>query len=120
MCPRTCLPFGVAQLKTRSPSVKLNWFWSRSVASIFISFSAVTESNSLFAMVVYADSLSLLAAIAAPKYRPDCAVASPSVVAVMEASTGVVPFVGRLQLASTEPERARSEHSAPHRVHWHR
>ena len=65
--PRTCLPFCVAQLKIRSPLVKLNWFWFGSVASIFISFSAVTMLNSRFAIPVYVPSFSLLAAIAVPK-----------------------------------------------------
>ena len=81
MWPRTRLPFCAAQLKIRSPLVKLNWPWFGSVASDFISFSAVTMLNSRFAIVVYAESPSLPAAMAVPKYRPLCAAAAPSVVA---------------------------------------
>jgi hypothetical protein len=65
--PRTRFPFWTAQLNTRSALVKLNWFWFGSVASIFISFSAVTMLNSRFAIVVYVESPSLPAAIAVPK-----------------------------------------------------
>ncbi len=77
--PRTCLPFCTAQLWTRSPAVKSNRPCWGSVASIFISFSAVTELNSRFAIVVYVESLSLPDAMAVPKYRPVCAAALPSV-----------------------------------------
>jgi hypothetical protein len=56
-----------AQLQTRSPEVKLNRPRCGSVASIFISFSAVTESNSRPAIVVYAESPSLPEAMAVPK-----------------------------------------------------
>ncbi len=51
VCPRTCLPLDRAQFTIRSPLVKLNWFWFGSVASIFISFSAVIMVNSRLAMV---------------------------------------------------------------------
>jgi hypothetical protein len=51
----------------RSPLVKLNWFWFGSVASSFISFSAVIMSNSRFAMVVYCESESREPAMAVPK-----------------------------------------------------
>ena len=78
-CPRTCLPFWRAQLRIRSPLEKLNWPWLGSVASIFISFSAVIMLNSRFAMVEYVESLNRLAAMAVPKYRPLCAAASWSV-----------------------------------------
>src|SRR5262249_21250135 len=45
------------------------------------SFSGVTWLNSRFRIVVYAVSLSLLAATAVPKYRPDWAAEAPRVVA---------------------------------------
>jgi hypothetical protein len=61
------LPFCTAQLWTRSPAVKLNWPRCGSVASIFISFSAVTELNSRPAIAVYAESPSLPDAMAVPK-----------------------------------------------------
>ncbi len=46
---------------------KLNWPRWGSVASIFISFSAVTMLNSRLAIVVYAESLSRPEAMAVPK-----------------------------------------------------
>src|SRR3954451_17121447 len=85
--PRTCLPFWVAQLKTRSALVKLNWFWLGSVASIFISFSGVTMLNSRLAMVVYAPSPRWAVLMAVPKYRLLCAAAAPSVLSA--ASAGI-------------------------------
>ncbi len=59
----------------------MNWFWFGSVASGFISFSAVIMLNSRPAIVLYVESPSRPAAMAVPKYRPDCAAAAPSVVA---------------------------------------
>jgi hypothetical protein len=57
----------------------LNWFRLGSVASHFISFSAVMLLNSRRRMVEYVLSPNLPAATAAPKYRPDCAAAAPNV-----------------------------------------
>ena len=47
--------------------MKLNWFWFGSVASVFISFSAVIMLNSRFAIAVYVESFSWPPAIAVPK-----------------------------------------------------
>ena len=65
--PRTFLPLLVAQFRIWSPLLKLNWFWFGSVASAFISFSAVIMLNSRFAMPEYVPSLSRPAAMAVPK-----------------------------------------------------
>jgi hypothetical protein len=61
------------------PSLKL--FCCGSVASTFISFWGVTLLNSGFKIVLYALSLSLLAASAVATYRPDWAMeaAAPTV-----------------------------------------
>jgi hypothetical protein len=50
--PRTFLPLEAAQLETRSPLVNVKLPWDGSVASGFISFSAVIMSNSRLATVV--------------------------------------------------------------------
>ncbi|GGU43908.1 hypothetical protein GCM10010178_40590 [Lentzea flava] len=52
-----------------------------SVKSHFISFSGVTEPNSRSRIPEYCPSASSCAAIAAPKYLPDCAAAAARVVA---------------------------------------
>src|SRR5690606_7268756 len=82
-----------AQLAIWSPAEKLNWFWFGSVASSFISFSAVTMLNSRFAMVVYCVSPSLLPAMAVPKYRPDSAAASCRVLPAAWAEVAAMPVL---------------------------
>src|SRR3954471_478414 len=71
VCARTFFPFELAQLRMLSPLLKLNWFWFGSVASGFISFSAVIMLNSRFAIPEYVPSLSRPPETAVPKYRPD-------------------------------------------------
>ena len=101
--PRTCLPLLRAQLTIWSPALKLNWFWFGSVASSFISFSAVTMLNSRFAMVVYCESESLCPAIAVPKYRPDSEAAACNVLPAACAVVAATPP------ASTTAVRVASE-----------
>src|SRR4051794_35528362 len=109
--PRTRLPLLVAQFRTRSPLVKVNWFWFGSVASAFISFSGVTIENSRLAIVVYVESLSRLAAMAVPKYRPlpaaaDCRVLPAA--AAGTASATVRPAAAMPPIAAAKrPRRCR-------------
>src|SRR5262245_32084481 len=80
--PRTRIPRPCAWLTIRSALAKLKEPRDGSVASHFISFSGVAALNSRLRIVTYVESLSLLAATAAPKYRPPFAAAeAPSVVA---------------------------------------
>ncbi|GAB2805190.1 hypothetical protein GCM10027200_01130 [Lentzea nigeriaca] len=59
-----------------------------STVSHFISFSGVTLLNSVVHVFTYADSPRWLWAMAAPKYRPLCAAAAPSVLAAAVAGDG--------------------------------
>ena len=61
------MPLAWACATSRSPLLKLNWFRDGSVASHFISFSAVTMLNSRFRMPTYVLSDSLFTATAVPK-----------------------------------------------------
>jgi hypothetical protein len=90
--------------------VKLNEFWLGSVASIFISFSAVTMSNSRLAMVVYADSPSLPELMAVPKYRPLCSAAAPRVAAAAAA----MPEMATAAVNAVAPTAATSIVVRPH------
>src|SRR6266566_4007805 len=75
------MPWACAWATIWSPAPKVKLPWEGSVASHFISFSGVTLLNSRSRIVEYVESPSLLAATAAPKYRPVCAAAAPSVLA---------------------------------------
>src|ERR1041384_368658 len=114
VCPRNRWFWLRALLAMRSAELKVKVLRDGSVASHFISFSAVTELNSRLRIVVYCESPSLPAATAAPKYRPDWAAAAPRVVA---ASAALGTSVTALVMASertaerSKGRRHRSERS---------
>ena len=105
--PRTCLPFWIAQFAIWSPREKLNWFCDGSVASIFISFSAVIILNSRFKIVVYSDSLNRPAGTAAPKYRPLCAAAAPNVLSAACAGAAAIKPATTDAMHNAAPTKVR-------------
>jgi len=82
-------------------------FCDGSVASIFISFSAVIMLNSRFAMDEYVLSLSLNAAMAVPKYRPLSEAAACSVLPAAWAGIVVAMVAPSVTIASADAMRAR-------------